>query len=270
MGEKVRILCVDDEKNILRALKRLFLEEDYIIITATSAEEGLRVLEQEDIQVVLSDYRMPVMNGVEFLNRVYKLWPQTVRLVLSGYADTAAVVGAVNEGHIYKFIPKPWNDNELKTTVENAIERYYLYKKNAELTTELFAKNEELVRLNSELQGLLKEKNISLEVRSRGLFAHQKIMDALPVGVAGLDFNDDVTFCNAAWLTAFGAMVSLDTKDAEAEELISLIKGIKTGQRSEKMLIRNGVRGRLTGSIWDNEGKAHGVILVFIPEPEGV
>lgn len=133
MDEPVRILCVDDQRNILRSLKRLFLDEEYEILCALSAEEGLARMESESgIQVVISDYRMPGLNGVEFLRQVKRRWPRTVRIVLSVYADTEAVVSAYNEGQIYKPILKPWNDDELKVTVRKALEKYFL-DKNGEL-----------------------------------------------------------------------------------------------------------------------------------------
>lgn len=135
MDESVKILCVDDEPNVLKALNRLFMDEDYEIFSAASGEEGLALLaEQWDIQVVISDYRMPGMNGVDFLKAVHDGWPDTIRIVLSGYADTASVVAAINEGQIYKFIGKPWNDDELKATISQAIESYGLERKNQALT----------------------------------------------------------------------------------------------------------------------------------------
>jgi response regulator RpfG family c-di-GMP phosphodiesterase len=122
--EPARILFVDDEPNVLRAIERLFLDEEYEILTAPSGDEGLRVLERAPpVPVVVSDYRMPGMNGVSFLREVYRRWPDTVRIVLSGYADTAAVVAAVDEGRISRFIPKPWDDHELKTAVASALNR---------------------------------------------------------------------------------------------------------------------------------------------------
>jgi two-component system NtrC family sensor kinase len=160
MEERVRILCVDDEKNVLRALERLFLDDDYEVIAVQSGSEGLEMLRNvSPVHLVISDYRMPGMNGVDFLKEVCNGWPTTVRIVLSGYADTAAIVSAINEGQIYKFIPKPWNDDELKVTVANAIERYFLFKKNLELTSQLTKKNEELIGLNRELKKLLEEKS---------------------------------------------------------------------------------------------------------------
>jgi two-component system NtrC family sensor kinase len=135
MEETIRILLVDDEINVLRSLERTFLDEEYEILTALSGTGGLSVLQDvSPVQVVISDYRMPQMNGVDFLREVCRRWPDTVRMVLSGYADTAVVISAINEGEIYKFIPKPWNDDELRIAIINALERYSLNKKNNELT----------------------------------------------------------------------------------------------------------------------------------------
>ena len=138
MEEMIKILCVDDERNVLKALRRLFIDEEhYEIIVAESGEEGLEALaEEKDVRLVISDYRMPGMTGVEFLAQVCEKWPDTIRIVLSGYADTSAVVEAINQGQIYKFIPKPWNDEDLKTTVSAALEHQELQRQNALLNEE--------------------------------------------------------------------------------------------------------------------------------------
>ena len=204
MDEEIKILCVDDEQNVLNALKRLFLDDDYAILTATAGKEGLEILEKEHAQIVISDYRMPAMNGVEFLKAVCNRWPYTVRIVFSGYADAASIVSTINEGQIYKFISKPWNDDELKVTVSNAIERYYLFKKNRELTTELQKKNEELTRLNLELKKLLEEKSINLEFSCKALTAHQNILDSIPEGIIGIDFENAVAQSNLTWNNVTG------------------------------------------------------------------
>lgn len=138
MDEHIRILCVDDEQNVLKSLERFFIDDNYEILCAASGEEGLEIMQKvAPVQIVISDYRMPGMNGVEFLKEVCSRWPDTVRIVLSGYADTAAVVSAINEGQIYKFIPKPWDENELRVAISNSIDRYFLYKKNLQLIGEL-------------------------------------------------------------------------------------------------------------------------------------
>jgi two-component system NtrC family sensor kinase len=155
MDELIRILLVDDEVNVLRALERTFMDEEYEVLTASSGSEGLSILQDiSPVQVVVSDYRMPQMNGVDFLREVRRCWPDTVRIVLSGYADTAVVISAINEGEIYKFIAKPWNDDELRIAIINALERYSLNKKNIELTEALSAKIEELKKANADLERL--------------------------------------------------------------------------------------------------------------------
>ncbi len=159
MGESIKLLCVDDERNVLRAMERIFMDDDYEILTAASGEEGLTLFEENPgIQVVISDYRMPGMNGVEFLRQVFETYPDTVRIVLSGYADTASVVAAINEGQIYKFVAKPWNDEELRQTVAKAVESFALHHQNKELEKELDDLKRELAALKSTLgsQGLSK------------------------------------------------------------------------------------------------------------------
>lgn len=151
MKEPARILFVDDEQNVLHAVERMLLDEDYVIATASSGKEGLDFLEKNEVHVVVSDYRMPEMTGVEFLRIVARKWPDTVRIVLSGYSDTAAVVGAINEGGIYKYLSKPWNDDELRITIANAATLYFLQKRVGDLAGELQRKNEEIARLQEAL-----------------------------------------------------------------------------------------------------------------------
>lgn len=118
-----KVLFVDDEKNVLRAVERIFIDDDIDLLFANSAAEALGILESDPaVGVVVSDYRMPGMNGVELLKEVYRRHPRTIRMVLSGFADTSAVVDAINVGHITRFIPKPWNEEELRTAVLRALE----------------------------------------------------------------------------------------------------------------------------------------------------
>jgi CheY-like chemotaxis protein len=117
------LLLVDDEENILRALKRTLRQDGYQIHTASSAREGLDVLARIPIGVIVSDERMPEMNGTEFLGRVKTLYPNTVRIMLSGYTDLKVVTAAVNEGAIYKFLTKPWEDASLREDVRQAFRR---------------------------------------------------------------------------------------------------------------------------------------------------
>ncbi|SFN94556.1 response regulator receiver modulated diguanylate cyclase/phosphodiesterase with PAS/PAC sensor(s) [Formivibrio citricus] len=118
------LLLVDDEPNILSALSRLLRREGYHILTAGSGREGLELLATHPVQVILSDQRMPEMAGTEFLHRVKELHPDTVRIVLSGYADLESVTLAVNEGAIYKFLYKPWDDALLQEHIRDAFLYY--------------------------------------------------------------------------------------------------------------------------------------------------
>ncbi|MCG8436358.1 MAG: response regulator [Gammaproteobacteria bacterium] len=126
--EKLVLLCVDDEKGVLNSLKRLLRTQDFKIITANSAKEGLELLKKHDVQVVMSDQRMPEMGGAEFLQEVKARHPDAIRVILSGYADVSAVVDAVNKAEIYKFLSKPWNDEELVETVNDCFTQYELRK----------------------------------------------------------------------------------------------------------------------------------------------
>ncbi len=198
MDEPIRILCVDDEVNVLRSIERIFLDDEYEILKATSGAEGLEILNNvSPIQLVIADYRMPEMSGVDFLREVKQFWPETVRIVLSGYADTATIVAAINEGHIYKFVPKPWNSDELKVTVENALERHYLNRKNRELTVELKEKNEELNRVNSNLEKTIQEKTAEILLHNRILRQAQTILHNLPVGIISANADGIVIQCNS-------------------------------------------------------------------------
>lgn len=184
MNDQVKILCVDDERNVLKALERIFLDDDFEILTGNSGDEGLQILDvNPDIQVVISDYRMPGMNGVEFLREVYARRPDTVRMVLSGYADTSAVVAAINEGQIYKFIPKPWNDDELRITVIKAIETFSIHHQKILLEEELRKKNEEMAIVNENLERLVNERFSDIIIPSRAQSNARAVLDMLPVGI---------------------------------------------------------------------------------------
>jgi FixJ family two-component response regulator len=195
--EQVRILCVDDERNVLRALERIFIDDDYEIVTACCGSEGLQLLDEgPEVQVVISDFRMPGMNGVEFLKEVFDRHPASIRIVLSGYADTAAVVAAINEGKIYKFIPKPWNDDELRVTVAKAVETFAMQRRNEQLAEELRLKEQELVRLNADLKRLENERQEELG-REGCRLDRPVYRDGVPLGVMSLSRQDVVLQINA-------------------------------------------------------------------------
>jgi CheY-like chemotaxis protein len=123
-GGNRSVLFVDDEESILRLLTRILRSEGYDIHTATSAEHGLQILAQTPIAVVVSDQRLAGMSGTEFLRRVRALYPETVRIVLSGYADIESVTSAINDGAIYKFLTKPWEEDALRSDLRHAFRMF--------------------------------------------------------------------------------------------------------------------------------------------------
>jgi two-component system response regulator HupR/HoxA len=137
------ILIVDDEPGILESLEHT-LGADYRVFTASSGDEGLEVLEREDVALVITDQVMPTMSGVEFLERAIERNPHAIRMMLTGYADFGSLARAINEGRIYRFIPKPWEPDELRLNVKRALEAYELTAQNAELGEALREANERL------------------------------------------------------------------------------------------------------------------------------
>jgi response regulator RpfG family c-di-GMP phosphodiesterase len=145
------LLFVDDEPNILSALQRLFRPAGYRIFTAAGGAEGLALLERERIDLIVSDMRMPQMDGAAFLEQAAKRWPQTVRILLTGYADLSSTVAAVNRGNIYRYLSKPWEDNDIRLTVAQALERQ-------RLESLVAAQNAELKELNNHLEARVKSR----------------------------------------------------------------------------------------------------------------
>lgn len=144
------LLLVDDEEDIGAALTRLLRPYGYKILRAKSGQEGLALLTQNEVGVVVSDQRMPVMTGVEFLTQVRELYPDTVRIVLSGYADLDSVTEAINRGAIYKFLTKPWDNETLCANIMEAFRHYELTREKEQLMQEIQSANDLLAQVNLE------------------------------------------------------------------------------------------------------------------------
>lgn len=160
------ILCVDDERNILSALRRLFRPSGYRVLVAESGSEALALLEAEQgrVNLVISDMRMPVMDGARFLAEVRGRWPDIVRILLTGYADMASTIAAINEGQIYRYISKPWNDSDVLLTVQGALERQALQHEKARLEALTVRQNAELKQLNAGLEEKVRERTEELRL----------------------------------------------------------------------------------------------------------
>ena len=127
-----KIMVVDDEPANLRLLERLF-RKDYEVVAAESGEEALRLLTQHDVALLVTDQRMPGMSGIELLKRTTEMRPHMVRIILTGYTDVDTLVEAINSGHVYKYVTKPWNNEDLRQTVNRALEHHDTNKARHEL-----------------------------------------------------------------------------------------------------------------------------------------
>jgi len=137
------VLYVDDEIHNLNSFKAAF-RRDFNIYVAQSAREGRRVLDQNEIAVIVTDQRMPGMTGIEFLESIIPVYPDTIRILLTGFSDVNAVMDAINRGQVYKYLVKPWADEELKMYIQNAIEIYNLRRENRDLAQKLEQANKQL------------------------------------------------------------------------------------------------------------------------------
>lgn len=201
-GDRV-LLLVDDEENILASLRRLFRRDGHEVLVAQSGREGLQILANRSVGVVVSDQRMPEMSGVEFLREVKQRFPDSVRIVLSGYTDLKSMTDAINEGAIYKFLTKPWDDDQLRANVSEAFERYFLKQDNLRLTRELSTAVEELSRINDELEHRVEEKTRELTQNLQALRLAQAVLEHQPAAVFGLWEDDRIAVANRAAYARF-------------------------------------------------------------------
>ena len=148
--EKIRVLYVDDEQDALDNFKGLYRKLFKVFVT-TSVEEARQIVATEDLHVILTDQRMPDITGVEFLKSIINQYPEPIRILVTGYSDIQAVIEAINEGQIYKYISKPYPMEAMKQAIENAVEVYFLRKEKEELI-------QKLARANSQLDFMLRQK----------------------------------------------------------------------------------------------------------------
>jgi len=247
-----KILCVDDEPNILSAMRRMFMLSGFSIEEATSGAQALQKLEQQEFHLILSDMQMPEMNGAELLAQVRQRWPKVMRLMLTGTADLKTAISAINEGEIYRYLTKPWNDEELVSTVKSALERFVLIRERDNLLELTKQQNQSLADMVNTLEEKVKERTAELSnsyeelrgsyiasvkaystligLRDRALLAHSKSVADLAVRMAkvsNLSQNDTQDIYIAGMLHDIGKIGLSD------ETLSNLSKGV--GGYSKKL-----------------------------------
>lgn len=219
-----QVLCVDDEKAILKSLRRVLMDENCEVLTAPSGAEGLDILNEEhNIALIISDQRMPVMTGVEFLQQAKTIAPSAYRVMLTGYADINATMDAVNHGEIWRYITKPWDDEQLIFLVRDAIRHYNLENENLRLQGVIEKKNEELKQWNDRLKqrvlsqtNLIREKHENLAKQNRAL---RESFEQNLLAFSDLTSLRDKNLRNHSFSTAAIATKAAQLLKLEAEEL---------------------------------------------------
>jgi diguanylate cyclase (GGDEF)-like protein/PAS domain S-box-containing protein len=259
------LLLVDDEENILASLKRLLRRGGYRILTATGAEEGLQRLAESEVDVIVSDQRMPGMTGVEFLRRAKALYPNTVRIVLSGYTELQSITDAINEGAIYKFLTKPWEDDLLRANIEEAFRQKEMADENRRLDGEVRTANAELAELNQRLQVALTQQNEKLSVEEdRGRNALEVLYN-VPTPLVGFDTEGLIAFANhdaERLLPAIRGWIGTYV-DESLPPRFREVFALEEGQTLDIEL--DGIAYRCSCRVIDDPGGQHGTLVAIIP-----
>lgn len=222
------LLFVDDETNILSALRRLFRPLGYNILTAEGGAQGLELLAQHKVDLVISDMRMPQMDGAQFLEKVREHAPDTVRILLTGYADISSTIAAINKGQIYRYIAKPWEDNDIVLTVRYALEQKDLLREKVRLEELTQQQNAELKELNANLEEKVKARTEELR-QTMGFLekAHEKLKKSFLTSIR--------VFSNLMELRE-GAMAGHSRRVADLARKLALRLGMSETEAQEVMV----------------------------------
>lgn len=252
------LLLVDDEPNILTALQRLLRHDGYTILASDDPHRALEILAAEPVDVILADQRMPAMNGVEFLRRAKQTHPETVRIVLSGYTDLQFVTDAINEGAIYKFLTKPWDDEQLREHVREAFRSKEIGDENRRLT-------EALQTANLKLQAHIAEQARQASQIETVLDTLQEVLQVIPWPIVGVDREGMIALSNHAADSSLGGDVPLLGQGAQ-EALPENVRVWLSDPAS--MPARTTLQGRDYQVICRQMGRhshSHGVLLALLP-----
>jgi CheY-like chemotaxis protein len=190
------LLYVDDEPGIARAIRRILKGEAVNVLIAGGGPEALEILRKQSVSLILTDYRMPEMNGIEFLEQASALCPDAFRMILTGYAEAHVLVEAVNRGQIYKILYKPFQEEDIKLTVRSGLEHHAKNLENRKLLEELGQRNTQLAILNQKLQSGLEGTQADLTISSTALGMAQQVLNEIPAAVIGVESSGLIVFAN--------------------------------------------------------------------------
>ncbi len=255
------ILAVDDEKPILNSLKRSLRKEPYKLFTAESGAEGLEILATNEIQMVISDQRMPNMSGTEFLSQVKNLYPDTIRVVLSGYAEAEAIVDSINRGEVFRFIGKPWEEDDLKAIIKQGLAHYNLVVQNRQLSEQTKLQLIELERLNNLLAA-------SVQERTRSLQFSQEVLEHLPLIILGISQEEELVMTNDSARNNLkplqGMLPGTDIEDILPPEAVQHIRHSLTSSEGEDFNFKwDEQRLHVRTSVLGTEENPRGCVLLL-------
>ena len=236
------ILLVDDEPGVIKSLKRLLRKEEYNIMTASSGKEGLAILESNDVQIIISDQRMPGMSGTEFLAEVKKDFPDIIRIILSGYTDIDVVIETINQGNIYKFFHKPWNDQSLILEIRQALDYYQLIQDNTRLS-----------------------------FQNKALLLYHAVLENISLPVIGISAEKTIAICNnkASQMQLDNINIQTGAKISESlpEKIINLINTSFKNKSIETLeyLNQNKESYDITCTPFTGHFSNKGAVLSFMP-----
>src|SRR5438067_931860 len=237
-----KIMVVDDEPANLRLLERLF-RRNYNVIVASSGQEALQLLEQHDVALLITDQRMPGMTGIELLKRTAEFRPHMVRIILTGYTDIGALVEAINCGQVYKYFTKPWNNDQLRLTVERALEHYETTKSRHELE---LANRRLSVRLQEMTRAVVRSISDALEAKDEHTYGHARRVGGYAV--------------------ATGRRMSLDTATLEQLSLASVLHDIGKIGTPDAVLLKSGPLTEEERAIMQTHPERGARMLAGVPE----
>lgn len=219
---ELNLLCVDDEQGILRSLKRLLRSEPFGVLSASSGAEALELLASESIHVIVADQRMPDMSGTRLLEKVKEEYPDVIRVVLSGFADVTSILESINRGEVFRYLGKPWNDDELKTMLRQCFAQFNLEQENKKLISMVNEQNTELEKLNSMLAQQVEKQQLdlsssedSLQQAETGLRILRGVVQNIPLPLFGIDDNGQIVIANAQAIALAGNNVAIGNELAD-------------------------------------------------------
>jgi diguanylate cyclase (GGDEF)-like protein/PAS domain S-box-containing protein len=259
------LLLVDDEPNILAALKRQLRGAGYRILSAPSGAQGLALMAAHEVDVIVSDQRMPGMTGVEFLRMVKTLHPGTVRIVLSGFTELQSVTDAVNEGAIYKFLTKPWDDTQLREHIKEAFHHKEMADENRRLDLEVRTANHGLAQANRQLGDVLRQQQEQIDRTGISLDIVREALQHVPLPILGLDEDEVVAFANLAAQDLFKDRGLLLGSDAE-QCMPGMLGALQQAQQGAACTVSlHGASFELIAHSMGKGTRSRGKLIVFKP-----